>query len=267
VFYDVDEALRPTSLDHFGPTKAIIAVDYFGFPQNLDPFRSYCERTNATLIEDNAHGLFSRDEHGELLGTRADFGILSMRKTFHVASGAALIAKHGSGPPIPCQDRGEGAHGLRYRLSRFERRTGIPAFSGMRTAIRLNRTLLGRPAIDLGSVDDETVLPADVAIGCKSLHRLLQQDIDEEITRRNFLFDAISDELRHVPHVSLIHRQLPSHVVPYGVPFRMEHIGQSVVRHLATQHKVTLMQWPSLPAAIEEQAPDFYRNLWLYNFL
>ena len=70
--------------------KALLAVNYFGFAQDLAPFREYCLRTGATLIEDNAHGFLSKDTSGVLLGTRADLGITSIRKTFRLVNGAAL---------------------------------------------------------------------------------------------------------------------------------------------------------------------------------
>ncbi len=70
--------------------KAVLAVNYFGFAQDLAPFREYCSRTGATLIEDNAHGFLSKDTSGVLLGTRADLGITSIRKTFRLVNGAAL---------------------------------------------------------------------------------------------------------------------------------------------------------------------------------
>ena len=267
VFYDVNEMLGPSSLDHVPPTKAIIAVDYFGFAQDLAPFRSYCSRTNARLIEDNAHGLFSRDERGDLLGLRGDFGTLSLRKTFHVSSGAALLATQGTGISMPCVERAEGSHALRFALSRFERRTGIPVLPTMRATIRTVRQLLGKPAIDAGSIDDETQLPAAMAIGCRSLARLNEQDVDAERTRRRALFARVAEDLRDTPHVRLLHDLLDDFTVPYGVPFRYDGPGTPPLRAIERRHHVVVMQWPALPTAIADSAPVHYRNVWLANFL
>ena len=71
--------------------KAVLAVNYFGFAQELAPFREYCLRTGATLIEDNAHGFLSKDTSGVLLGMRTGLGITSIRKTFRLVNGAALF--------------------------------------------------------------------------------------------------------------------------------------------------------------------------------
>ena len=92
IYYNVDESLQLSlpqeSLPH---AHAILAVNFFGFPQDIAPFRAFCDRTGAILIEDNAHGFLSRDEHGIILGTRGDFGIFSLRKTLPIPNGAALL--------------------------------------------------------------------------------------------------------------------------------------------------------------------------------
>jgi hypothetical protein len=267
MFYEVDEALNATGLGELPPAKAIIAVDYFGFPQDLAPFHEYCSRTNARLIEDNAHGLFSRDERGHLLGSRGDFGVLSLRKTFHVATGAALLAQQSSGISMPCVDRSEGAHALRFLLSRFERRTGIPALAGMRASIRAARRLAGRAEIEEGSADDETILPSVMAIGCRSLARLNDQDPAIEIARRRSLFENVVSDLRRLPNVDLLRDHLDPQTVPYGVPFRIKSEQRAALRAIERRHHVVVMQWPALPQAILDSAPDHYRNVWLVNFL
>ena len=95
IFYDVDSKLEPLkSLKYLPESKAIISVNYFGFPQDLTPFNNYCNRTGSVLIEDNAHGLFSRDKNGHFLGARGDIGIFSLRKTLPLLNGAALVVNN-----------------------------------------------------------------------------------------------------------------------------------------------------------------------------
>jgi hypothetical protein len=267
IFYEVDESLNAKKLDELPQVKAIIAVDYFGFPQDLAPFREYCSRTSAKLIEDNAHGLFSRDERGELLGTRGDFGILSLRKTFHVATGAALLARQNTGVSMTCVERGEGTHALRFTLSRLERHTGIPAFGIMRAIIRAARRFTGRAEIEASSPDDESVLPSVMAIGCRSFARLNNQEPAGEIARRRALFDRVISDLRQLPGVHLLHDHLDAQTVPYGVPFRINSGQRGALHALERRHHVVVMQWPALPSAIADSAPAHYQNVWLVNFL
>ena len=91
-FYGVKPDLTPDEDPSRWPdAHAVLAVDYFGFPQDLTPFQAYARRCGAALIEDAAHALFSRDAAGRLLGTRAPLGILSLRKSLPLPDGGALL--------------------------------------------------------------------------------------------------------------------------------------------------------------------------------
>ena len=89
-FYDVNKKLEPIGLDSAPKSKAIIAVNYFGFPQSLEPFEKYCINSGAKIIEDNAHGVLSRDTDNQLLGQRTEYGITSFRKSVRTSDGAML---------------------------------------------------------------------------------------------------------------------------------------------------------------------------------
>lgn len=270
MYYDVDESLRPVHLDGLPPARAILAVNYFGFPQDLAPFRAYCSRTGAMLIEDNAHGLFSRDANGSLLGTRGDFGILSMRKTFHVSTGAALIAPQGTDLRLssPCTSGADARlDRVRFTLSRWERRTSVPFMPVMRTTIRVARRLAGRPAVVLSAASEEHHLPSQHAIGCTSQDVLNGQDPSRESTRRTSLFDALVPQLKSITGVAVLHDRLGDGVVPYGIPFRADADAIRAVEKLARRYHVSTMQWPALPEAVAAHAPQRYRNVWLVNFI
>lgn len=71
-------------------TRGVMAVHYFGFPQELSSLRDICRRRDMVLIEDCAHALYSQDEHGCWLGTKADYGLFSMRKTVFMPNGGAV---------------------------------------------------------------------------------------------------------------------------------------------------------------------------------
>ncbi len=71
-------------------TRGILAVHFFGFPQELSDLRQICRRRDIVLIEDCAHALYSQDEQGCWLGTKADYGLFSMRKTVFMPNGGAV---------------------------------------------------------------------------------------------------------------------------------------------------------------------------------
>jgi hypothetical protein len=269
-YYDLDESLAPLDLSSLHAAQAIVAVNYFGFPQDLAPFNDYCARYGARLIEDNAHGLFSRDSGGALLGTRGEFGILSMRKSFHVSTGAALIApaQDTLQPQVPCSNRADSSlDRLRYWLSRSERATRLPLMPIMRSAIRMGRRLAGKPAVTISTDAEEIELPSHRTIGCSALRTLNNQDSVRESMRRRALFAALAPAIGTIPGVSLLHDHLDDGVVPYGVAFRADHDAIAAVEKVARRYHVTTMSWPALPSAIAASAPDHYRNVWLVNFI
>jgi hypothetical protein len=270
VYYDVDERLKPIDLELVASASAILAVNYFGFPQDLAPFRNYCAAHNATLIEDNAHGLFSRDTTGSLLGTRGDFGILSMRKSFHVSTGAALIAPPGANvdPSTTCSHDADAFFDrVRFTLSRWERRTSLPLMPLMRTAIRTGRRVVGKPGVSLSSALEERILPSQRSIGCTSARVLEEQDAGQESMRRRKLFSLLAPEIGRIAGVSLLHGHLDDGVVPYGVPFRASEHARREVEKVARRYHVSTMPWPALPEATKGNAPAHYHDVWLVNFI
>jgi hypothetical protein len=147
-FYEVDERLDPVLpaarrlID--GRSRAFVAVNYFGFPQDLDALRRFCREGGLAFIEDNTHGFLSRRADG-WLGTFGDIGILSPRKTLPLPNGAALLlnaASAGSGPDA--QARGGTLADtpvflLKTLLRRVEADTGIPVVAPARRMLRLAR--------------------------------------------------------------------------------------------------------------------------------
>lgn len=81
-FAEIDAKLR-------SDTRVVLAVHYFGFPQQIDRFRKLCDRTGALLFEDCAHVLRS-DLGGRPLGSFGDASVFSYRKFLPVFDGAEL---------------------------------------------------------------------------------------------------------------------------------------------------------------------------------
>jgi hypothetical protein len=75
-------------------TKAILMVHFFGQPQDITNYLSFCKKNNLYLIEDNAHGYGGKVNNQEL-GTFGDIGISSPRKIIDVNSGGVLWVKNG----------------------------------------------------------------------------------------------------------------------------------------------------------------------------
>jgi dTDP-4-amino-4,6-dideoxygalactose transaminase len=72
--------------------KAIVTVHYAGVPCAVDELTAHADSVGASLIEDNAHGLFAR-ERGRPLGSFGRFSTLSFHETknFICGEGGALV--------------------------------------------------------------------------------------------------------------------------------------------------------------------------------
>jgi dTDP-4-amino-4,6-dideoxygalactose transaminase len=73
-------------------TKAIVAVNYGGYPSVTDDLVDLAAQHNIVIIEDNAHGLFASDE-GIPLGTKSALSTLSFHETKNITcgEGGALV--------------------------------------------------------------------------------------------------------------------------------------------------------------------------------
>lgn len=272
VYYAVDRLLACAPLPRSPRVKAVVAVNYFGFPQDLEPFRAYCARNDACLIEDNAHGLLSRDASGALLGTRGDLGVFSMRKTFALPDGAALLLNRTNWreqmpPQLDCMDDSPAAGFVVKRaLSRVQSATGVRVRSFAEQVVRQARRLRTGSPLPLPQPDSEQVIPGEPAISCETLRMLGQVCAASEVDRRRNLFLGFQRDLRS-RDIEHVFRDLPSGVAPYGYAFRSgESEGASIAR-MARKAGFDCGRWPDLPAAVAARAPAHYRDVWWVNFL
>ena len=70
--------------------KAVLTVNYFGFPQLMDKWKKIIDKYNLWWIEDNAHGCDGSYE-GVALGNWGHVSVTSLRKFIPLISGALLI--------------------------------------------------------------------------------------------------------------------------------------------------------------------------------
>ena len=87
---NLDERLLPGLISD--KTKAIVLVHYAGVACEIDAIMALAQERGIAIIEDNAHGLFSRYK-GRLLGTFGELATLSFHETknFTCGEGGALL--------------------------------------------------------------------------------------------------------------------------------------------------------------------------------
>lgn len=247
---------------------AVLAVDYFGFPQDMRPFRRYAERTGAYVIEDNAHGFLSRDETGAWLGLRGDIGLFSLRKTFLLGTGAALVVQneklvHVLGSQLPAEGPMP-SWGVRLRRGlRTATGSRLPErlLADIARMIRRIRTGYAIPSPD---GDAERVIPLSPAPSADLRTRLKTFDLTQEIKRRRALYGVVADDLRSAD-CDPVFEHLPEGTVPYGMPVYCDDLRR--VERVAFRHACDVFRWPDLPDAIVASAPAHYHRLHVVNFL
>jgi hypothetical protein len=273
VWYPVAEDLRPaTSPESWPRARAVLAVNYFGFPQPLEPFRAYAGRQDATLIEDNAHGFLSCDEAGQWLGTRGDAGVFSIRKSLPLADGAALVVSDQAiakalAEPVRPAGRGYAPQAAWKARLRAMPLVGIATANAITSSVRLIRWARSGQSIPLPDENAESEIPYPQAAHSKLMLNLASLNIEKEIERRRNLYLEAEAEARSADIIPLF-ASLPSSVTPYGFPFRTKRDGTlERMRSWAKNRGLELISWPDLPCALEKRLGTWDHTLWLVNFL
>lgn len=270
VWYDVSHDLTPKLTDvHWPDAEVVLAVNYFGFPQNLAPFQDYARRTKAKIIEDNAHGYGSRDEAGRWLGLRTEMGIFSMRKTLRIPDGAALAVCEmalAQNLPTALPFSGAGMHPAQLIKSRLRSWPviGEASYRLALQAVRAWRRRGGEEALLDPSAEQQIPAPPEPWSGLQQA--LSAYRFQHEAHRRREAYSACAEEAIKVGAVPVFER-LPEGCVPYGFAFRGCQQAIDMMRIFAKRQGWDCVVWPDLPDAIRPKAPDDYRNIHLINFL
>ena len=271
IYYPVDESLAPIRFPTESDIKAIIAVNYFGFAQQLESFYEYCRVSNAVLIEDNAHGFLSADENGELLGTRAPFGITSIRKTIRITGGASLSINDQTYmdrilPQLPPTSHKSLRPSITRIFSTIDRKFHLPIFRTMRTFARQFRKIKTGSALPVSNPGSESE-PLIIAEPYKSSLRILAQlNKKKEQARRRRLYEQVDIALADLS-LRPVYTSLPTGTIPYGYPFLSDDRTAKLAKKITARFGVEIIKWPDLPSAIEHGAPLHYKSIWLVNFL
>jgi hypothetical protein len=269
VWYPVARNLTPATGPGDWPcAKVVIAVNYFGFPQDLSPFDAYAQRTGAVVIEDNAHGFLSRDACGRLLGTRADLGLFSYRKTFLLGRGAGLsINCHNLQTQVPAQ--------LPFKSSSMPREikirrqlqrtfgTRLPAFL-LAKLVRLWRKTQGDTEIPPSAEDAECTIPTPANPDNFLFPILNTESVQAESERRRSLYKELVVYAQKAG-LSLVYPKLQANTVPYGLALYGDNVR--LIAKVAAHKHLDYFKWPDLPTGLLRKVPKHYSDIYLINFL
>ena len=271
-WYPVAPDMTPATAPAAWPlADVVLAVNFFGFPQDLAPFLAYAERTSAFVIEDNAHGYLSCDQGGQWLGCRTGLGVFSLRKTLRIPDGAALwVGASYAARELPAQSAfdGAGVNPAQLTKARLRRLPVVGELvyrlsTWLARALRKWRTGSDIPAVYPAS---EQVLPAAANPWAGLLPALAECAVMTEIERRRAAYvrcAAVGEQVDALP----VFPALPKNCAPYAYAFRGDSAALAGMQAHAACHGFDLVSWPDLPTEIVDQAPTHYRNVFLVNFL
>ena len=93
IYYKIKKDFSPDLIDIENKmsknSKALLCVNYFGYPQDYKKIKVFCNENNLFLIEDNAHGFMSKIGNIRL-GNFGDISFTCVRKSIPVLHGAYL---------------------------------------------------------------------------------------------------------------------------------------------------------------------------------
>lgn len=278
VFYRVHEDVS-VDVDHLeglvdASTRALIAVHYFGFPQNITRLRAFCDRRGLALVEDCAHAFFGQFG-GQPLGSFGDFAIASPRKFFPVFDGGCLISHDDRLQSIALRDGGLGyhtraiLHPMEYAIH-YRRLQPINGLLSMLIGFkegawgwikhRRSGSAVQRPAspgaagyqfFDPDRCRVRMSLPSRWLVAAMSRTRI--------VDRRRAHYRFLADALASVPHARPLFPELPDAVVPYMFPFLIDN-PEAVFPPLKRQG-VPIWRWDDIDTDICPVATDYSKRL------
>jgi hypothetical protein len=269
VYYHVSEGLHPIQLSTVVEMcEAIIAVNYFGFPANLDYFREIIGNRAIVLIEDNAHGWLSRDSRGLELGHRADVGITSFRKTIRSVDGAILtLSSHLDVPNMaelgPSIFQINPGYRARDWISQVESKTHMPMMNLARSVTRSIRRASVKPSHGVSMDGIERPRRPHPS----SMVRLEKTNQRREIERRRDRWLYCLQESAGTG-ITPVHFDLPSGVCPMGFAFYGSKEAARKYSRRIYRSGIEVFSWPEMSCPSDSVTDlDYYHQLWIANFL
>lgn len=219
--------------------EVVLFIHYFGFVD--ESYRALLETARdigATVVEDCARGLFSRDSNGELLGSTGDVALYCLHKTLPAPNGGLVVTRDVSlpKPARTCSER-----------QALLRAVGASVLGTL--GVRVQRT---PPVIDQPlSGEPNTVSPAHAPREPGAVSRRALNSCDPKTVQETRLehYRALRDRLVDVDGIDVLTPPAPERAAPYGVAVLMpsgvvrQHIYNELYRRRLPSEVLT---WPAV---------------------
>lgn len=257
-YFQVDPQLNPcleqieAGIDK--NTRAVLAVNYFGFSTCSEEIKKICQKNSLFFIEDNAHGFLSSDAN-QPLGTSGDISIFSMRKTLGTPNGAALVINNDRLSLDSTDLNINKSCDFFYPLRQINQYLAFWTGTDLRNALK---RLLGIKCFmpEKENREEEHNIK-DYLMKQSGLTDLLIRRVKIQnvaAKRRN----SFNYWLKHLPEGKPIFTKLDEGIVPYIFPVRTTDPDGFCRRMLLKG--IECYPWPVLPACLKGY-PEFYRQI------
>lgn len=251
IFYDIED-LRRLNLDKIRDvmqenTKALLVIDYFGFPANYEDIEPFCKNNGLLLIEDSCHGFLSEDGAGRKLGTIGDIGIISIRKSLAIPNGALLLTKS------PMDKKYLSSSKLyfgplfkffiRNLLRNIERNIPMKfiAKRNLKKSLDYIQVPCDEQEFDLNGYD--------VSMNRIASYLVKKHDLKGYVRQRRSNFDFLLKELPRSSAFRPLVTELPDGVVPFFFPVRVSDF--SFFHMFCKKNLIEYVHWPTYPHNVE----------------
>ena len=151
-------------------------------------------------------------------------------------------------------------------FAKIERITNVPVLKLTQSAVKKVRQMKTGSAMPKVDSSVEETIPGMPNPNRSSVTKMLAVNETNEVARRRNLYNEILPDIVKLG-LQPVFSTLESGTSPYGFPVYAAHDSQKQLAKLARKHRVTLMTWPDLPISVLPTAPEYYKQIWLLNFL
>jgi hypothetical protein len=232
-------------------TKAVIAVHYFGFPQDFSTLRAWCDERAVKLIEDCAHCFFGK-VGTRSVGTFGHYAFASPMKFFPLYDGGCLIApesspstSHGTRPGFLFELKAAA-----NVLERSYRYNLLPGRLLWRMLFLLQSLVWKRVKLVHGH--SPTLSPSEGGndfqpqwsnVRMSFVSSVLMSAVSHArvVDRRQENYRALLERLRNLEGAKPLYDTLPNEVVPYVFPLYLE--CPDVIYPRLKRNGVPVLRW------------------------
>ena len=258
---------------------SLIAVNYFGFPQDLPALRQFCDDRGMSFLEDCAHSFFGSCA-GRPLGSFGHFAVASLAKFFPVQEGGCLIIGSGTkthGDIMQPRSQGLSANaaaalnGLEDAVSVGRLPALEPAIVFFRGAKRIVQRMspssrqsqnpAQRRSGQRGGFDPAWMEFGATAVS-RAICRFASREQIAESCRRNYA--RLTREFEGLRRCRPIFPKLPDGVVPYMFPLWIGHLSEvfaTLEDHAVAMQRFGQFLWPAMDEMTCAVSREFSRCL------